>query len=56
VVEQPDRKPGDEVPEGTPQSGEDTCPRCAGGGRDAQGAPCPECLGTGTVTRLVGDA
>jgi DnaJ-class molecular chaperone len=48
-------KPGDEVPPGSPQSGENICPRCNGSGRLAD-AQCPECGGSGKVTVLVGDA
>lgn len=52
-------KPGDEVAPGTPQSGEGLCPKCSGKGATkgaTDGAPCPECGGTGRVTVLVGDA
>jgi DnaJ-class molecular chaperone len=48
-------KPGDEVPAGTPQSGENLCRRCKGTGR-LQNEPCPDCGGSGKVTVLVGDA
>ena len=48
--------PGDEVPAGTSQSGEATCPDCAGTGRRGDGKRCATCDGTGTVTQLVGDA
>jgi DnaJ-class molecular chaperone len=48
-------KPGDEVPPGTPQSGENICPRCSGKGQVGE-QTCPECRGTGKVTTLVGDA
>lgn len=47
--------PGDETPPGSPQSGENLCPRCNGTGRLAA-ARCPECRGSGKVTVLVGDA
>lgn len=47
--------PGDEVPPGTPQSGETLFPRCQGEGR-VDGAPCGECGGSGRVVALVGDA
>ncbi|HVL59218.1 MAG TPA: hypothetical protein VM491_22220 [Burkholderiaceae bacterium] len=50
------KRPGDEVPPGTPQSGEDVCPRCGGSGRLQAGASCEDCGGTGRVIRLVGDA
>ncbi len=49
------KKPGDEVPAGTPQSGENTCRRCQGSGRLGD-EPCPDCGGSGKVTVLVGDA
>lgn len=49
-------RPGDEVPPGTPQSGENACPACGGTGRTANGEACPDCAGTGIVTTLVGDA
>lgn len=48
--------PGDEVPAGTPQSGEAVCPECAGTGKLAGDKPCMGCGGTGKVTQLVGDA
>jgi DnaJ-class molecular chaperone len=51
----PGKKPGDEVPAGTPQSGENTCRQCKGTGR-LQDDPCPECGGSGKVVVLVGDA
>jgi DnaJ-class molecular chaperone len=51
-----DRKnPGDEVPPGTPQSGEAVCRRCKGTGRVNDEA-CPDCSGSGKVVVLVGDA
>jgi hypothetical protein len=48
-------KPGDEAPEGSPGTGEDVCPRCAGTGRTEHG-PCPHCEGTGKVVSGVGGA
>ncbi|HYF57931.1 MAG TPA: hypothetical protein VEA81_03125 [Burkholderiaceae bacterium] len=56
MASDPVKRPGDEVPEGTPQSGEVACPDCGGSGRTASDATCPACEGTGFVTRLVGDA
>ncbi len=48
-----DEKPGDEVPEGTPASGENLCPDCGGSGkRDDQ--DCPTCEGTGTIVEAIG--
>src|SRR5207249_9306213 len=48
-------KPGDEVPAGTPGSGENVCRRCGGTGA-VDGNACPDCDGTGTVITNVGDA
>ena len=50
------RNPGDEVPPGTPQSGEAICPACGGTGRLAGKGDCGNCGGTGKITQLVGDA
>lgn len=50
------RNPGDEASPGAEQTGENTCPVCAGSGRDAAQAPCPNCGGTGVVIVTVGDA
>jgi DnaJ-class molecular chaperone len=50
-----DSKPGDEVPPGTPQSGEAPCRTCRGTGRVGS-LHCEVCGGTGKVTVLVGDA
>ena len=47
--------PGDEAPPGTPGTGEDLCRTCGGRGR-LNGGPCPECEGTGRVTRGIGGA
>ena len=49
------KKPGDEVPAGTAQSGENICRLCKGTGR-VQDGPCPDCGGSGKVVVLVGDA
>ena len=48
-------RPGDEVPPGTPGSGEDVCPRCHGSGR-IESQPCENCAGTGKITRAIGGA
>jgi len=48
------QKAGDEAPSGTPGTGEALCSRCGGSGRTASGEPCPECKGTGRVTRGIG--
>jgi len=42
-------KPGDQVPPGTPESGENLCFKCGGSGKIEGGGDCPECLGTGKV-------
>jgi DnaJ-class molecular chaperone len=47
--------PGDEAPAGTPGTGEDICPECAGSGR-VDGKPCSNCGGTGKITEGVGGA
>ena len=49
----PQVNPGDDAAPGTPGTGENVCPRCAGSGR-ASGAPCPECGGTGKVVEGLG--
>lgn len=46
-------KPGDEAAPGTAGAGEDICERCSGSGK-VDGAPCPECDGTGRVMRGIG--
>lgn len=48
--------PGDEVPPGSPDSGEAVCPKCAGSGQVEGGRACGNCGGTGKVTQLIGDA
>jgi DnaJ-class molecular chaperone len=55
MADEKSKKPGDEVPAGTPQSGENICRLCKGTGR-AQDRPCPDCGGSGKVVVLVGDA
>jgi hypothetical protein len=47
--------PGDEAPEGTPGTGENTCPACGGTGQ-AGGRSCVSCGGTGLVTVGIGGA
>ncbi len=41
--------PGDEVPPGSPASGENLCRACGGTGLDEDDEACPECGGTGRV-------
>ena len=48
-------KPGDEVPAGTPGTGENVCPVCHGSVRIGQ-QRCASCAGTGTVTTGIGGA
>lgn len=45
----------DQVPAGTPGSGENICRRCAGTGK-LDGEACPDCGGTGKVITPVGGA
>jgi len=47
--------PGDEAPVGTPGTGENVCPVCAGSGR-ANGRSCVNCGGTGKVIEGIGGA
>lgn len=47
--------PGDEVPEGTPGSGQSPCRRCAGSGR-WEDKTCPDCEGSGYVIAGIGGA
>lgn len=51
-----DLNPGDQAPPGSPQTGENVCPRCGGQGRRADGERCEHCGGTGKVIEIVGDA
>ena len=51
-----DMNPGDQAPAGSPLTGENVCPKCSGKGRQANGAKCENCGGTGKVIELVGDA
>ncbi len=44
--------PGDEVPAGAPNSGENICPECGGNGK-VNGQACANCGGTGFVTEAV---
>jgi hypothetical protein len=43
----------DAVSPGTPGAGENVCRRCGGTG-EIDGAPCPDCRGTGQVTTPIG--
>jgi DnaJ-class molecular chaperone len=55
MAENDPKKPGDEVPAGAPQSGENLCRMCKGSGT-VDDKPCPDCGGSGKVVVLVGDA
>jgi len=54
IPEQEDLNPGDEAAPGTPGSGEDICPTCAGTGKLADGKQCPTCAGTGKIIKEIG--
>jgi hypothetical protein len=54
MVENP-MNPGDIAPDGTPGTGENLCPRCAGSGR-IEGGECPDCAGSGKVVEGIGGA
>jgi hypothetical protein len=45
--------PGDDAAPGTPGTGENVCPRCAGSG-EVDGAICADCGGSGTVIEGIG--
>jgi hypothetical protein len=51
----PGRANTDEVPAGTPGSGENVCRRCSGRGI-VDGQACPECGGSGKVVTPIGGA
>lgn len=51
----PETHPGDVAPAGTPGTGENFCPDCAGTGR-RNGAGCKTCDGTGKVIQGIGGA
>ncbi|WP_169338857.1 hypothetical protein [Stutzerimonas azotifigens] len=48
--------PGDQAPAGTPGTGENICPDCAGSGRAEGGRPCATCGGSGKVIQGIGGA
>ncbi|MES2991633.1 MAG: hypothetical protein V4844_09440 [Pseudomonadota bacterium] len=47
--------PGDEAPEGTPDTGETICPQCGGSG-SVDGAQCSYCRGSGKINVGIGGA
>jgi hypothetical protein len=51
----PDMAPGDQAPPGSPNAGENLCPKCSGKGT-VNGQPCQHCEGTGKVVEGVGGA
>ncbi len=55
VPPQPGLNPGDEAPPGTPDTGENLCPKCGGTGR-IDGETCRNCGGTGRVIEGIGGA
>ncbi len=55
MTNEQEKKPGDEVKSGTPQSGENICDTCSGKGQ-VDNKSCQDCGGTGIVTTLLGDA
>lgn len=50
----PEARPGDQAPLGTPDTGENLCPDCSGSGRAEDGGECPTCSGTGRVVEAIG--
>jgi hypothetical protein len=50
-----DMNPGDEVPPGSPDSGENICPKCHGSGKAGDGE-CENCGGTGKIIQGIGGA
>jgi hypothetical protein len=50
-----DMAPGDQAPTGSPNAGENLCPKCSGKGR-INGKECEYCEGTGKVIEGVGGA
>jgi RecJ-like exonuclease len=49
----PKPSPGDQAVAGTPGTGENICPDCAGTGR-IQGQPCKACDGSGKIIEGIG--
>jgi len=47
--------PGDQAPPGSPNAGENLCPKCRGTGK-LNGQACEYCDGTGKVIEGVGGA
>ena len=45
--------PGDSVPPGSPNAGENICPVCSGHGALEDGRQCPACRGSGRVIEPV---
>ncbi len=53
MADDQDLNPGDDAPEGSAGTGDDTCPKCEGAG-SIDGAVCPNCNGAGVVVQGVG--
>ena len=51
-----DMNPGDEVPPGSPDSGENICPECHGSGQLEGKGECENCGGTGKIIQGIGGA
>jgi RecJ-like exonuclease len=51
----PKLNPGDDAAPGTPGTGENVCPDCAGSGK-LESRACPTCGGTGKVVEGMGGA
>lgn len=47
--------PGDQAAPGTPSTGENVCPQCAGSGQ-IEGKVCENCGGTGRIIQVIGGA
>jgi len=56
LPESTDTNPGDEVPPGSPASGENVCPECHGSGKLPGKGECPNCGGTGKIIQGIGGA
>ena len=54
ATQQAPMNPGDEAAPGSPGTGEDICPVCAGKGQDQGGKSCVNCGGTGRITEAIG--
>jgi len=55
MPDEPPLKPGDVGRPGTPGTGENICPQCAGTGKLSDRI-CPNCEGTGRIVEGIGGA